>query len=87
MLLRDGSGIGVIPTSGAAAKRLGWSITRFNRKLDNVCGKFDTLGVRGLRGDSHGYATNRRVRLVEYAIASHIVTRADLALLDRGDLE
>lgn len=82
MLLRDGSGMGGIPTGAQAAARLGWSVTRFNRKLDNVCDKFDRLGVRGLRGGVRSYATNRRIRLVEYAIAARIVTRADLVLLD-----
>jgi len=82
MLLREGSGMGEIPTSAAAAQRLGWTITRFNRKLDNVCDKFDRLGVRGMRGGVRSYATNRRIRLVEYSIAARIVTRADLPLLD-----
>ncbi|BDZ39630.1 hypothetical protein GCM10025863_22440 [Microbacterium suwonense] len=83
MLLREGAGMGGIPTGAQAAARLGWTVTRFNRKLDNVCDKFDRLGVRGLRGGMRSYATNRRIRLVEYAIAARIVTRADLALLDR----
>lgn len=82
MLLRDGVGMGEIPTGARAAARLGWNVTRFNRKLDNVCDKFDRLGVRGLRGGMRAYATNRRIRLVEYAIAARIVTRADLPLLD-----
>jgi len=82
MLLREGGGMGGIPTGAQAAARLGWNVTRFNRKLDNVCDKFDRLGVRGLRGGVRSYATNRRIRLVEYAIAARIVTRADLPLLD-----
>ncbi|GAB3156953.1 hypothetical protein GCM10027058_31520 [Microbacterium neimengense] len=82
MLLREGSGMGEIPTSAKAAARLGWAITRFNRKLDNVCDKLDRMGVQGLRGGVRSYATNRRIRLVEYAIASRLVTRADLPLLD-----
>lgn len=85
MLLREGSGIGEIPTSVKAAARLGWAITRFNRKLDNVCDKLDRLGVQGLRGGVRSYATNRRIRLVEYALAARLVTRADLALLDLGE--
>ena len=74
--------MGGIPTGAQAAARLGWNVTRFNRKLDNVCDKFDRLGVRGLRGGVRSYATNRRIRLVEYAIAARIVTRADLPLLE-----
>lgn len=82
MLAREGSGMSEIPTSAKAAARLGWAITRFNRKLDNVCDKLDRMGVQGLRGGVRSYATNRRIRLVEYAIAARLVTRSDLPLLD-----
>jgi hypothetical protein len=71
-----------MPSSAEAAARLGWTMTRFNRKLDNVCDKLDRAGVKGLRGGSGGLATNRRARLVEYAVASRLVTAADLDLLD-----
>lgn len=81
-LLRAGSGPVDIPRSSAAAKRLGWSMTRFNRKLDNVADKLDRLGVSGLRGGPSSHATHRRVRLVEYAVAARLVTRDDLYLLD-----
>jgi len=82
LLLRDGTGMSEIPSSAKAAERLGWTVTRFNRKLDNVCDKLDRLGVPGMRGGQRSVATNRRVRLVEYAIASRLVARADLELLD-----
>lgn len=81
-LRRLGSGAVDVPSSTAAAARLGWPLTRFTRKLDNVCEKFDRIGVEGLRGGSDGYAVNRRVRLVEYAVTSLLVTAADLPLLD-----
>ncbi|WP_091420849.1 hypothetical protein [Arthrobacter sp. OV608] len=84
MLRFDGSGRGEIPTNAKASERLGWALTRFNRKLDNVCDKLDRIGVQGMRGDVSSYATNRRIRLVEYAITSRLVTRADLALLEKG---
>ncbi|MCS3492510.1 hypothetical protein M2368_001513 [Arthrobacter sp. JUb119] len=82
MLRREGTGLSSIPTSAAAAARLGWGITKFNRKLDNVCDKLDKAGVAGLRGGPGKLATNRRARLVEHAVSSHLVTRADLAILD-----
>jgi hypothetical protein len=82
MLRRDGTGLSEMPSSAEAAARLGWTMTRFNRKLDNVCDKLDRVGVKGLRGGSGGLATNRRARLVEYAVASRLVTAADLDLLD-----
>jgi hypothetical protein len=72
-----------VPTSADAAARLGWSLTTFNRKLDNVCDKLDKLGVAGLRGGAGKLATSRRTRLVEYAVATHLVGREDLALLEQ----
>jgi len=75
-------GRGTVPSSAEAAARLGWNLTRFNRKLDNVCDKLDKLGVAGLRGGPGKLATGRRARLVEYAVATHLVGPEDLALLD-----
>ncbi len=73
-----------IPSSAEAAERLGWTLTAFNRKLDNVCDKLDRVGVSGLRGERGNLATNRRTRLVEYAVATRLVSVEDLVLLDRG---
>ncbi len=84
MLRREGTALSEIPSSAQAARRLGWALTRFNRKLDNVCDKLDRLGVSGLRGGPGAHATNRRARLVEYAVSSRLVTAADLPLLDLG---
>ncbi len=83
-LLGDSRGGTVLPTSGEAAQRLGWKSTKFNRKLDNVCQKLAAQGVRGLHGEPGRLASNRRARLVEYAIAVRLVTRDDLALIDRS---
>lgn len=77
-------GRGSIPTSSEAAERLGWSMTTFNRKLDNVCDKLDRLGVAGLRGGRGKLATNRRARLVEYAVTTRLVGVEDLPLLDEA---
>jgi hypothetical protein len=82
VLRREGTGMSELPTSAQAAERLGWTLTRFNRKLDNVCDKLDRSGVPGLRGGVRSYATNRRVRLVEHAMSARLVTRDDLPLLD-----
>ena len=78
----DGRASVMLPTSVVAAQRLGWTTTKFNRKLDNVCEKLSRLGVRGLHGDETSLASNRRARLVEYAIATRLVTRTDLACLE-----
>ena len=84
MLTREGSGMSAVPTSAQASSRLGWPLTKFNRKLDNVCDKLDRLGVRGLRGGPGKLASNRRARLVEHAVFSRLVTRDDLPLLDEA---
>ena len=82
-VLRHGDrGHGQIPSNIAAAERLGWTQTKFNRKLDNVCQKLVKHGVRGLHGDAQRLAANRRARLVEYAVAARLVTRDDLVVLD-----
>lgn len=83
VLRRDGTGASQVPTAVEAAARLGWAQTRFNRKLDNLCEKFEKSGVRGLRGTLGSSAANRRVLLVEYAVTTLLVTREDLSLLDR----
>jgi hypothetical protein len=82
LLLREGSGMSAVPTSARAAERLGWSRTKFNRKLDNVCDKLDRLGIRGLRGGPGRLASNRRTRLVEHAVSTRLVTAEDLPLLE-----
>ncbi len=82
-ILRGGMvGASQLPSSAAAAARLGWPLTTFNRKLDNVCDKLDREGVQGLRGGVGKLATNRRARLVEHAVLSRLVTPQDLPLLD-----
>lgn len=83
-LRRPGRGAVNAPTSSEAAARLGWALTKFNRKLDNVCQKLERLGVRGLHGGPERLATDRKSRLVEYALSARLVSAADLALLDSG---
>jgi len=87
VLRQDTPGRNEIPTSAEAAARLHWSMTTFNRKLDNVCDKLDKIGVQGLRGGKNNLATNRRLRLVEYAVATRLVSRDHLYMLDRNDRE
>ena len=81
-LLRREAGTSQIPSSAAAADRLGWTLTRFNRKLDNVCQKLADAGTRGLHGGVGKLATNRKARLVEHALSTKLVGESDLALLD-----
>lgn len=81
VLRRGDRGAGAVPQSAAAAARLGWPVTKFNRKLDAVCSKLADLGVRGLHGGPSKLASSRKARLVEYAMAARIVTVDDLDLL------
>jgi hypothetical protein len=76
--LRDPHTTEDLPTNRAVARRLGWSITKFNRKLDNLCNRFSKLGVGGLRGSVDQLATDRRRRLVEHAIESGLIDRTQL---------
>lgn len=71
-----------IPSSAQAAQRLGWPITRFNRKLDHVCERLTKYGVRGLHGGPEKLAVNRRARLVEHAVATRLVHAEELYKLD-----
>lgn len=81
-LRRVGTGSAEVPSAVAAARRLGWTQTRFNRKLDNICDKLIAVGVQGLRGEPGASATNRRLQLVEYAVSTLLVTSEDLPLLE-----
>ncbi|MFN8074063.1 MAG: hypothetical protein U0Q15_01425 [Kineosporiaceae bacterium] len=82
-LKRQGATGRALPSLAQVAQRLGWTPTRVNRKLDNVCQKLTKQGVKGLHGGPERLATDRRARLVEYALAARIVTAEDLPLLDR----
>ena len=71
-----------IPANKQTAARLHWTITKFNRKLDNVCAKLTKAGVAGLHGTPGNLAANRRRTLVEFALQSGLVTADDLDLID-----
>lgn len=80
--LRDPSAALELPTNRQISARLGWTITKYNRKLDGLCTKFAAAGVSGLRGSSDALARDRRLRLVDHAVHAGVVTVDDLALLD-----
>jgi hypothetical protein len=84
-LRRGVPGAAEIPSAAAAARRLGWTQKKFEKKLDNVCDRLTSHGVRGLKGDLGNQAVSRRGRLVEYALATGIVTATDLDLLRPRD--
>ncbi len=71
-----------IPSRGEVAQRLGWSMKKLDRKLDAVCQKLHRSKVRGVYGSMDQLASNRRARVVEFAVSSGLVTQADLVDLD-----
>ncbi len=71
-----------LATNRQIAQRLGWTITKYNRKLDGLCKKYASAGVSGLRGSSDALARDRRARLAEHVVHAGIVTARDLPLLD-----
>src|SRR5450759_2226733 len=81
-LSRGYPGTSQIPSSAAAAARIGWTVTRINSKLDHVCQKLADAGTRGLHGGIGRLASNRKSRLVEHALSTRLVTANDLMLLD-----
>lgn len=74
-----------VPTNRAAAVRLGWTLPKFNRKLDHLCQKLARAGVAGLHGDLGLLAADRRRRLVDHALDVGLVGEADLGRLDESD--
>ncbi len=80
--LRDSAAAIELGTNRQIAHRLGWTITKFNRKLDGLCVKFAAAGVSGLRGSSDQLARDRRLRLVDHAVNAGVVVADHLTLLD-----
>jgi len=79
-------GVAHIPSNADAAKRIGWTVKRFEKKIDNICAKLDELGVEGVRGGVQAHASARRSRLVEWAVSTALVTSSDLVLLRTASL-
>lgn len=65
-----------------SARRLGWSVSKYNRKLDHLCVKFTKVGIAGLQGNSGSTAADRRRRLLDHVLSVQLVAGDDLALLD-----
>jgi hypothetical protein len=70
-----------LPTNHEVAHRLGWSLRKFDRKLDYLCRRLDEQGVRGLRGRQGEQASDRRRVLVIHVVRTGLITADDLALL------
>jgi hypothetical protein len=72
-----------MPSNQDIIDRFGWTTTKFNRKLDNLCSKFARRGVDGLVGGAGKIAGARRQVLVEHVVSSGMVTVDQLPLLPR----
>jgi hypothetical protein len=82
LLRGDPSWPASMPPNREVALRLGWTLTKFNRKLDYLCQRLSDSGVVGLQGGMSEHASNRRLRLVEHLVDLRSITTTDLALLD-----
>lgn len=71
-----------LPPNRQTALRLGWTLSKFNRKLDHLCGRLSRHGVRGLQGRVGTTANERRQNLVDHALSHQLVGASDLELLD-----
>ena len=68
-----------LPTNRQLANTLGWTVTKYNRKLDGLCSKFTKAGVTGLHGSADRLAKDRRSRLAEHVVQAGIVRPEHLA--------
>jgi hypothetical protein len=82
LLRGDPSWPASMPPNREVAQRLGWTLTKFNRKLDYLCRRLSDSGVTGLQGGVREHASSRRLRLVEHLVELRAITVADLTLLD-----
>ena len=71
-----------LPPNASVAHRLGWSTKKLDRKLDYLCARLASEGVRGLRGEKGFEAIDRRSRLVEHAMSSGMISAADLEIIE-----
>ena len=58
---------GRLPTNRELGATLGWSSSKFNRKLDHLCTKLTRAGVSGLQGSLDDVAVDRKRALARYA--------------------
>ncbi|CAB4744917.1 unannotated protein [freshwater metagenome] len=70
------------PSNRHGAARLGWSLTKFNRKLDHLCEKLHRAGITNVHGGLGANATDRRWYLIEHALQVQLVSVNELHLID-----
>ncbi len=77
--LRDaGSPVSNLATNREVTEHLGWTKTKFDRKLDNLCVKFTNRGVPGLIGGQGSTAALRRERLIDHVLVVGLIGPDDL---------
>lgn len=79
--LRDPFSRRALPKNRCVANRLGWTLAKFNRKLDYLCQKLTRAGVKGLMA-TDGRSTDRRERVIDHLLASGQLTFDHLELLN-----
>ncbi len=62
-----------IPSNRTCAARLGWTLAKFNRKLDHLCERLQRAGVRGVHGDLGLSAVDRRRVLVDHVVRTGLL--------------
>lgn len=67
-----------VVTSREGSHRLGWTMPKFNRKLDHLCEKLHRHGLRGVHGVVGASADHRRRVLIDHVIASRLITVEDV---------
>lgn len=65
----------VIPSNRECASALGWTLAKYNRKLDHLCNKLARSGVRGLHGDLGLSALDRRRNLIDHVVRIGLLDR------------
>lgn len=78
--LRDPFSRRALPKNRNVAERLGWTLAKYNRKLDYLCQKLTRAGVKGLLA-TDGRSTDRRERVIDHLLSSGQLTFDDLELL------
>lgn len=81
-LRAPGIGLDNIPSMQSVEQLLGWSAAKLRRKLDHLCEKLARAGVAGLSSVPHVHARNRRIALIEWALATGIISSDSLKLLE-----
>lgn len=76
-----------LPRNQDLAREFGWSRSKLNRKLDQICKKFSERGVPGLHGSPDRLASQRRRILIDHVIELGLITTDDVAQLDTSAFE